>query len=75
MIPLGEDPFDIAKEHVAWCMLNHWTPAEIIVSIAGLLPIRPTWDDAIWAIARAQDDLVERDKMRDGYRRGRRRAA
>jgi len=56
--PGMDEHFAIAVEHVAWCIGAGWSPAEVFVAL-GVRSARslPSWNDAIWAVARASEDL------------------
>lgn len=59
---LGEtmdaDSFEIAVEHVSWCLRRGWNVNDIFTALGQQPPPNAKWRDAIWAIAKAQDDMT-----------------
>lgn len=49
--------FGLAVEHVAWCIRERWTPFDLFAAIEQPAPRNPTWNDAIWAVAKASEAL------------------
>ena len=47
------DPFELAVEHVAWCLAQGMHPADVFAAIGAPLPANPTWQKATWALALA----------------------
>lgn len=52
-----DDPFEIAVEHVAWAISRGMSPYDVFAALAIPAPYGAKWRDAMWAIARAQDEL------------------
>lgn len=53
------DPFEVAVEHVAWCIRQRWTPDDVFLALGQRPPsAAPTWNDAIWVCARVVSDSV-----------------
>lgn len=57
-----DDPFEVAVEHIAWAVSQGWGPSHVFASIGAPLPAGgATWSAAIWAVAKAYEDLGRAD--------------
>lgn len=45
------DPFEIAVEHVAWCIRQGMHARDVLAALGEPAPDRVTWNDVIWTIA------------------------
>lgn len=54
------DPFAIAAEHVAWCLREGFSINDVLRAIGAGVVGNETWNDVIWAIAKAQDEMDPR---------------
>lgn len=51
------DPFEMAVEHAAYCISQGMTVLDVLSAINAPPPnSKPTWNDAIWALARIASD-------------------
>lgn len=49
----GRKAQDIALEHCIWARRNGFSPRDVIVSIDHPVPENPSWEDALYSVARA----------------------
>lgn len=52
-----EDAFEIAIEHAAWLIGRGATPYDAFAALGAPAPLRPSWNDVIWLIAKTHSDL------------------
>jgi hypothetical protein len=56
---ISDEAISVACEHCRWCKSIGMSPAQIIATFAPpwLTVDQPSWDDAVWAIGRAFQEL------------------
>lgn len=57
-----DDPLVVAGEHVRWCRRQGMSPADIFTALELPQPHHPSWDDAVWALARACHELPQQSR-------------
>lgn len=64
------DSFAVAAEHIAWCLAQGMSLADVHDALAcggWYGPAFASWNDAIWAVAAAQDRLASMLKARGAH--------
>lgn len=56
---MTKDPFEIAVEHIAWCLLRGWHVNDVFAALCERPPQNARWHDAIWVVAKAQESLAD----------------
>lgn len=60
---------EVAVEHASWCLRQGLSPLDVFVALGQPAPLLPGWNDVIFALAKADEDLRSAEISRAAQRR------